>query len=1138
MNNIHIILSLWLCLWACSISPISAQQQKQNSTTTKTGTKVNGVVVDENNDPLIGASIMVVGSSVGTITDMNGKFSIVVPEKGKYRISFIGYVAQTLSNLNNPKIILKEDAAKVEEVIIVGYGSLKSKNVTGSIEVIDPEDLKDLSVSNLSEALIGLSSSIHVDLPGGGRPGETADITIRQAKNAVALVPTGVDEGGKPIGGDNNPSPLYVIDDFISTEEDFNNIDIDEVESISILKDASAAVYGAYSAYGVILVKTKRGKAGVPKISYTGQFGFTDAIKHAKMLNAYDYGLIYNAARAANTSKNESAADDKLLDYFQADELEAMKGLNYNLLDKYWSSALTQRHSINISGGTEKVTYFGSVSYYTEDGNIGKLDYDRWNYRAGINTNISKYVKASLSVSGDTSSKNAHMASSGGSGSEEDYNYMLKNPPYVPDQIGIYPIYHSGMQNSPSFSNYYNYQSLYQSRNNREDTANGMSIQASLEHDLSWWKPLKGLRLKLTYSRNVSNSKRNDIRMENTVYRVKNRGGSGHHLYITDPTLLIDNDPTIDYDPETLEGFPYTSYDNLEKRVLNDGQKSYISREMSRGDSYQMNMMLIYAREFGLHNISGTFSIEKSESESENVSARGSHPLSFTDGQSSSLSDDSEKEVNWARNESGSLAYIGRLNYSYADKYLFEFLFRSQASTKFSPQNYWGYFPSVSAGWVISEESWFNKEKTGIDFLKIRASFGLMGRDNVEPWRWTQLYSYNEYGGSIFGTDPNVQTSRSFQLPEKSGTNPNLRWDKNYKTNFGIDLNMLDNRLTFTLEGYYDFAREMFDYPSVHVLPGTVGIYAAPENFGKMDMYGAELSVGWRQKITKDLSFRLRLSTSWDDNKVIETSWVEDPKWGDKVKNGRVDRGSFGLSCIGMFRSYQQIDEYFTQYNITSYLGLTKPNVHPGMLIYEDIRGPKDENGNYTAPDGIIDSQIDVVELSHRASNPYNVSSNLNITYKSFTFNATVQANWGAYTQIPGALKGEKYGDMETTNISAMWKDMFVYNDVTDSKGNILAYQNRNGRWPNIRYTQNSQNSTFWRVKALDIILRNVSMSYTVPKEWIRHFGVSNIRLNLTCQNALSFYNNIPGGVWSNFAGSYGKYPRTRKITLGVNVSF
>lgn len=1136
MNIKYFIISI-LLFTTHLFTLVNAQQKTAAETTTIT---VTGIVIDTNGEPCVGATVSIVGtSSKGVITNVEGKFKIVVPPKTKLKISYIGYDSQTITNLDNPRVMLKESSSMLNEVVSVGYGSMKGKNITGAVEVIKAEELKDLSVSNLSAALIAISPSIHVDMPTTGRPGETASITIRQAKDAVALVPTGTDSGGKSWGGDNNPAPLYVIDDFISTEENFNNLDIDEVETITILKDASAAVYGAYGAYGVIMVKTKRGKQGTPKISYSAQYGYADAIKHAKMLNSYDYATIYNAARASDTGTKESAADDKKVDYFQADELEALKSQNYNLLNKYWSSSLTQRHSINLSGGNDKANYFGGASYYTEDGNIGKLDYDRWNYRAGLQAYVATWFRADLSISGDVGSKDSHMASNGGDGSEEDYIYMLKNPPYVPDQIGNYPVYHSGMQNSPTFNNFYNYQSLYRSQNNQIQSSNSLSIQGALDHDFSWFKPLKGLRLKVTYAKNVNNDQENRIRMSNTVYRVKTRGGSGSHLYITDPSAIIDNNPLVDYNPVTLEGFHYTDYENFEKHVLNDGKDTYISRSMSKSNSYQIDLMLTYARDFGKHQINSSLTIEKAESYSENVKATATAPLSFTDGQSNSVSDESVTSAEWARTEGGALSYIGRLNYSYADKYLFQILFRAQASTKFSPENYWGLFPSVSAGWVASEETWFARVMPGVDFLKFRANVGLMGRDNVQAWKWLQLYDYNKYGGAIFGTTAATLSSRTFQLPEKSGTNPNLRWDKNYKSNVGIDLRMLKNRLGVTFDAYYDMAREMFLAPSTKSLPGTVGIYPAPENYGAMDTYGAEIQVSWKQRINKDTYVSITVGSGYADNKVLKYNWDPEPDFQSLVKGERSDRGLWGLSCLGMFRSYQQIEEYFKKYQIKNYLGLTQEKVHPGMLIYEDVRGPKDASGNYTAPDGKINTEDDLVKISNRKNNPYNLNGSINVTYKHFSMNATFQSEWGAYTLYPDDLRGESYKGMETKNISSMWKDMYVYNDVVDSKNNVLAFANRDGKYPNIRYSDiNKISSTFWKVPATQIYLRNISIAYTLMSKWVKKFGISTIRINATCQNALSLYNPLPDNAWDNFAGSYGSYPLTRKITMGVNVSF
>ncbi|MFT0465822.1 SusC/RagA family TonB-linked outer membrane protein [Bacteroides thetaiotaomicron] len=1073
---------------------------------------VTGTVMDDLGEPIIGAAVKVVDSPVGTVTDIDGKFSLSVKEGSKLTISFIGYISQTITNLNNPKIVLMEDVAKLDEVVVVGYGTQKMKNVTGAIETLSTDEIKDLSVGSLGDALSGMMSGLHVS-SGGGRPGSTPSLQIRQSSINTSVTPTSTR------GGDADPSPLYVIDDFISTEEVFNNLDVSEVESITVLKDASAAVYGARAAYGVILVKTKRGKVGTPSISYNGQFGFTDALKLPKMLSAYDYGRIYNAARAAGTSTSDTESDNLRTQYFQTDELDTMRGLNYDLVDKEWSAAWTQRHSLNINGGTDKATYFAGASYFSQEGNMGRLDYDRWNFRAGVNANIGKWTKASFQISGDMGEQNNARNGISGGGTDADFNSLMTHLPFVPDYIGGRPVVYTGMQNVSSnltAVQLYNFRAVQNSPDNTENQTNNMSINGSLEHDFGWFKWTKGLKLKASYSRNIVNGKSNNIGTKINVYRLLNRGGSGGHLYTGDD---------IDLDESNFGTF-----------TLDNG--NLLTRTMNKTDSYQMNLTLSYARQFGLHNVSGLFSIEKAESEYEYVTGNITDPFSFTDGQSNSTATGATQTTTFSRTESGMLSYIGRLNYSYADKYLFEFLLRSDASTKFAPENYWGMFPSWSAGWVMSEESWFNKEKLGIDFLKIRGSFGILGRDNIQPWLWTQLYSRNADKGPVFGTSSNTSSGASFQMPQR-GVNRDVHWDKTYKTNLGIDVRMLDNRFGITLDAYYDMGRELFTtFTGTSFYPTTVGTQATPENFGEVDTYGVELTLNWKDKIGKDFSYWVKLTTGYSDNKIKEAGFQATPGFDDIVRGERSDRGVWGYECLGMFRSYQEIEEYFATNNITSYLGNSKENIHPGTLIYRDVRGQRNADGSYGEKDGVIDEN-DYVKISHRANNPYGLTMNFGASYKNFSFSAQFGASWGAYALMQTNLRQESYSNMEYKNVSAIWKDMYVYEDVLDASGNVTAAMNRNAKYPNLKYSAiNGQASTFWKVSAANIRLRNLTVAYSLPKEWMKPLGISSCRLNLTCQNLLSFYNPYDGGVWDTWAGTYGNYPNLRKFTLGVNVSF
>ena len=1102
MNKKNIILSLFIGTLLTFVMPLCAQNQT-----------VTGLVVDVSGEPIIGATVMVVNGTVGTVTDIDGKFNIKVAPKSKLKVSFVGYTSQIISDLKNPRIVLLEDQLKLDEVVVLGdYGSQKLRNATGAIETISTEELKDLSVGSLGDALAGKINGLHVSLS-GGRPGSTPSLQIRQSSVNTTITPS------SDLGGNASPTPLYVIDGFIADEGAFNNLDINEVENVTVLKDAAAAVYGARAAYGVVLVKTKQGKVGAPKISYSGQFGYTDALMLPKMLNAYDYGRIYNAARAANTATKDQESDDLRVQLFQSDELEAMKGMNYNLLDKEWSAALTQRHSVNISGGTEKATYFGGVSYYQQEGNIGRLDYNRWNYRAGVNANISKWMKASLQVSGNYGETNKPKNVKGG-GSDGDFESLMLHVPYVPDQVNGYYIFHSGMENitNPSDQQKYNFAAVQNASDNVENQNQNFSLNGSLEYDFGWSKYLRGLKVKASYSKNISTGKTNTIGTKIDVYRLISRGGSGGHLYVGDE---------IEYNANTLGLYE-----------LNNGNS--LGRSMNRSDSYQMNLTVSYARQFGKHYVSGLFSIEKAESEWEDLNGSLTDPLPFTDGQSSSVDSNAEgfaQTVTFNRSESGMLSYVGRVNYSYDDKYLFEFMLRSDASAKFAPQNYWGMFPSWSAGWVISDEKWFDKDKTKIDFLKIRGSFGILGKDNVNAWLWTQLYTRNPDKGPIFGTNSSTNTSATIRMP-KQGVNPDVHWDKTYKTNFGIDMAFLKNRMSANLDFYYDMGREMFaSHQGTSYYPNTVGIQPAPENFGEVDTYGVELSLGWKDKIGKDMSYWVKLTTGYNDNKIRETGWKAAYDFDKLVRNERSDRGLWGYECIGMFRSYQEINEYFDKYSITKYLGDTKENVHPGMLIYKDVRGQYDEStGTFGPADGIVDEQ-DYIKISHRASNPYGGTLNFGFSYKDFSISAQFGASWGAYSLVPTTMRKESYS--EYSNVSAMWKDMFVYEDIYDANNIVTVAQNRNAKYPNIRYSSvNGAPSTFWKVSAATVQLRNMTVAYALPKEWLKIIGISSCRFNLTCQNVFNFLNPYPEGAWASWAGSYGYYPNLRKFTLGVNVSF
>ncbi len=1092
---------------AFAASPVLAQN-----------TDIRGTVVDEHGEPIIGASVRVEGQDGGVITDLDGNYVIKAPKGAKVTITYIGYEPMTVTG--GGRVQLKEDSQNLDELVVVGYGVQKKAHLTGSVATVPVDEIQDLASGDLASTLEGLVNGLSIS-GGNSRPGESASMYVRGTSSLSDI-------------GSTAQQPLFVIDGYIYPNdvkvgnasqnlgaEAFNNLDPAEVESITVLKDASAAVYGARAANGVILVTTKKGKIGAPRISYSGTFGFTDAVSHPKMLSAYEYGRLYNAVAAADPTDTNL---NHLTGLYQADELEAMKGLNYDLLDKYWETGFTMKHSVNLSGATEKASYFANLSYFDQGANLGNLDYNRWNFRAGVDVKVSKWLSANLNVSGDYGKKNTPYIKIGGSSNEKDYNILLTRPRYIPEYVNGLPIAAYGISNSEVDEDQnYSFSELRNNGDYSRSMTSNLNIQAGVNYDFGWSKILKGLTLRFTYSKSINTDKTNQFGSSFDVYTMLNRTGSGQHLYT----------------PVAGENYDdYLTDSNLQKMTISNGT-AQLNRSMVRTDNYQMNFTAAYNRDFGLHSVGALFSIEKSEAESEYLYGQRNDPYSFTNGQSNGA--DGDIDMNFKRFESGTLSYIGRFNYAYANKYLFEFLIRSDASTKFAPENYWGVFPSFSAGWVMSEENWFKKALPWVDFLKLRGSFGLTGRDNIVAWQWMQLYASDANKGPVFGTGASNDTSNILSLNKNnSAVNPDVHWDKVYKANFGIDLNVLNNRLSVTFDMFREWNREMLMTISQSI-EATIGTQSASTNLGEMDNWGYELSVTWRDKIGKDFKYRIGLNTGYYDNKVLNMDWETEYIYRQIQKGGRTDIGLWGLQCIGMFRSFQDIEEYFDKYNITSYLGMSKDEVRPGMLIYKDVRGPQQADGTYAEPDGVVDEDNDQVRLSNR-TNPYSFTLNLGADWKGLSLTAQINAQWGGYDVLDGSMlkSGSGVDDLEFTSMPIFWNvdNMYSYQDVYDAQGNLVVAANRNGSLPNLAYQSvNSIASSFWRISATRVTLNRLTLAYTLPQAWVKKVGLQNVRFNVTGQNLLSFYNPYPDNFIDPMC-SYGAYPTLRKFTVGVNVTF
>lgn len=1083
-------------------------------------------VVDSQDEPMIGATVRVADTDIVSITNIDGDFSIKVPKGGRVEVSYIGYIPTTITDFNIKTVVLKEDSETLDEVVVVGYGTQKKAHLTGAIATVPMEEIKDLADGNLASSLSGLVNGLSV-VGGNAQPGDPASMYVRGVRDLGQI-------------GSKVQQPLFVIDGVVYNNdvkvgnvytnpgaEAFNNLDPNDVESITVLKDASAAVYGSRAANGVVLVTTKKGKVGEPVISYSGTFGFTDAISRPKMLSSYDYGRLYNAMAAAdptNTTLNHRTA------LFQADELEAMRHLNYDLLDDNWKTGFTMKHSVGVSGATEKANYYANIGYFDQDGNIGRLGYNRWNYRAGVDVTLKKWIKASLQISGDYGDKNKPLVKVGGSSDEKAYNLLLTHPRYIPEYVNGYPMAVYGPTNSSvNQDQNYNHTVLQNLGDYNKNKSSNFQINTGLSLDFGFLPALQGLTARFNYSKSIGNTKTNQFGSAYNIYYMSERSGSGNHLY----TPIAGEESAYD----VLMNPSNFILGNGGVPVPNGQEGGFLSRNMTRTDSYQMNFTLSYNRDFNDHSVSALFGIEKSEFEAENLEGMVTYPYEFGTGQSNSVSNKSKATTVFSRSEAGSLSYIFRGNYAYNDKYLLEFLLRIDSSTKFAPENYWGTFPSVSAGWVISQEDWF-KDITWINFLKVRASYGLTGRDNTLAWQWLQTYGTDLDKGPVFGNGNSIQAGSNIKMNDKSSVNRDAHWDKSHKFNAGIDFNVLNSRLNINIDGYYTWDREML-MPFKSSVPGTVGIASAPMNYGKMNQYGVELSATWRGKVGKDFSYRVGLNTGLSDNKVLLMDWNTDYIYRQITEGHRSDMGTWGMQCLGMFRSFQEIEEYFEKYNITSYMGMSKDQVRPGMLIYKDVRGPQLPDGTYAEPDGIVDKDNDQVQLSTR-SNPYGMTFNLGATYKNLSLTAQIGAQWGGYTTVPGKAISTNMNDIQYINMPSFWDpdNVYVYEDIYDEAGRLVMPSNHDAYYPNPNWSINSTASTFWRISAASVRLSRLTLAYSIPSKWTKAVGINSARLNITGQNLINFYNPYPDKFMSPMAGTYGNYPNLRRFTVGVNLSF
>lgn len=1007
-----------------------------------------GTVIDEKNEPIPGVSVLVKGTSKVAITDQRGNFSIQCPSGSTLHFTFIGFkdVDQVVSD-KRMKITLADNTNGLNEVIVVGYGTQKKGSVTGSITSVDVKAIADIPTASLANILAGRLTGVQIATT-TGKPGSGSSLNIR-AKGTI-----------------NNSDPLYVIDGAVRDKGAFDALDPSEVSNVSVLKDgASAAVYGSRAANGVVLITTRKGGNSAPIVTYSGTVGIDDPTMIPKTLSSYEQAIYLNDYNMVTYLINGGVDPRTTPKWYADDELEHFKNYNYSYIDAAWKTPFTTRHALNVSGGSDKVRYFIAGSLYDATGSFENLKFSKYNFRANVDVNVTKNLTLGLNLSTDNRRDRKPFWPSDGDRDAMDNLYLgfLWRSKMNPGIIDGKYVQHNGQEQNPL---------ALISEEHGSNTRKWQNVNANVyaEYKVPY---LDGLKLKLQYNRSIDNRLTKIVSLPYDMYNFKAAGTNGHYI-----------------DPSNQVIGTYTH-----------ALENYIRKENRLDQDYQLNFYATYDKTIRKHDISALFVYEQSEAENETFDARRNNLIIWSMPEFFAASPDASQSIVGAGGlgEEGRLSYVGRLNYAYDSKYLLEGAFRIDGSTKFAPNNRWGFFPSVSAGWRISREAFFSNNIKFVNDLKLRASVATLGNDAVGGWDW--MPKYNVTTGAVFD-------AQNYGLIPGVLPNPDLTWEKSTSYNLGFDSRLLNNKVDFTAEYFFRHTYDILDTRSASVST-SFGASLPKENYSIINAHGFEFELGYHDGIGKDFSYSVSGNFSY-----AKSQWVK----RDEAANQRpylseirqtINR-EWGYESVGIIRTQEQLDKMLADYPNMSVLG-QKPVL--GMIMYKDVRGP-----NSDTPDGTI-TVDDKVVIRKQTIPPISYGLSLGAKWKGFGLDVLFQG-----------LAGYEKIISERGSLVKDWNSTFQF------RADHWTPENPNATMPSGMNNKNTELSTFWVYNASFIRCKNIMLTYDIPASATKSIGLNKVKLFVNGTNLFLLENHLK---WNDpELYNVSSYPIMKNYSLGVNVTF
>lgn len=1070
---------------------------------------ISGTVKDVNGEPIVGASVLVEGTLNGTITALDGEWSLTVPTGSTIVASSIGYADVEMNVAQNQNVynfVLKEDALFLDETVVIGYQTVKRRDLTGSVASVNAKQLASAPVANVAQALQGKLAGVNV-VSQDGRPDATINIRVR---------------GGGSISQSNDP--LILIDGVAGTLSD---IPSDQVESIDILKDASStAIYGARGANGVVLITTKGAREGKVRVSYSGYAKLNTPTGYIEAMNPYDY-VSYVWANADANGSQFVEPFEKLFGIGQYGDINRYKNVKaYDIQKKVYNNSFSHSHDLTVSGGNENTKVLFSLNYNDEQG----MKVNSFNKRANVSLKLNQKISDNLNLGVDLRYTDVTTISDESAGNNNgsllSFAYRFR-PIATEDLLGDTAAFREGAIEQygkyPLWDQYDPYNRImdYEPLKQRQNLIGTVSLD---------WNIIKGLRY------------HTDLSLRRTYNQNKIWGGAIHNNYVDDAT----GEKQYAGSASLYAGNAWSM------RWTNT-----LSYEFDLGKNHRFNILA---------------GQEMSNSGGSSMTIKADHfPSNFTKENAFAMINQYDKESMEETNPFSSgwstpsriLSYFGRLNYTLMDRYLFTATFRADGSSKFAPNHRWGYFPAAAFAWKVMEEDFM--DGVDMDELKLRVSYGTVGNDGISSDLWSQTWSASSTNYTYNGTNYVSYTINS------SMANPDLKWETTITRNVGVDFGLFDGRLSGTIDAYWNTTKDLLMRTTIPGITGFTSTYAnvgQTSNKGLEISLNATLveTKDWGLQVGGNINF----NRNNVDALAEGVTGIYGSGWFSSGNPGN-DYGLYEGKPVGLVRGLKYVGIYTTDdftYDPATKLYTLKPgvpdvspavtgvvhgvatpsgqNAYPGMAKFEDVDG----SGSVDDADYRI-----IGNMNAKFTGGFNINAN----YKNWDLG--MYFNYSVGNQIYNVNRqASLMGYKETAvyqNHMAFLADAYKIYDIQNGQlvrlhsPEELNAVNQNAKYP-LCYNEDGVVSTLGIEDGSYLRLNTMTLGYTLPtsKDFAKKLGISSLRVYGTVYNLLTLtkYTGLDpevsvnehhnGATYPTPGLDWGAYPRARSFVLGVNVSF